>query len=372
MRWVRRVVIGLLVVVVLGGALTGFWVADRSLHPDHSKGPYGVRILGLRGDRIELSRTTDTASPGVYRLEWHGGWAQISAIVTRGKHDVVRRVDHLEGSAPAPETRARVREPYVGDPGLAFGLPFDDVAIPGAVGRLPAWVVPAPGSTWAILLHGYGGTREDMLYLVPALHAAGVPAMLVSYRNDPGAARGSHGFTLFGQAEWHDVDAAVAFARAHGATGVVLLGASMGGTVACEYLRHGSQSSFVRGAVLDAPGLDLRSDMHYGARTHGFRGPLNWAVIGLGQDVMRVWARMNFDDLDELAHAREFRVPILIFHGEADDVSSVAHSRTLARERRDLVRLVTTPRAGHVHSWNVDRSRYEATLTQFLHSVGVR
>jgi fermentation-respiration switch protein FrsA (DUF1100 family) len=208
-----------------------------------------------------------------------------------------------------------------------------------------------------------------MLYLLPVLHALGLPVMLVSYRNDPGAGHGSHGFTEFGQAEWHDVDAAVTYAKSHGATGVVLAGASMGGSVASEYLRHGTQASIVRAAVLDAPGLDLRSDMHYGARPHGLRGPLNWAVINAGQLAMRLWAGMNFSDLDQLAHARDFHGPILIFHGEADDTVWIGHSRRLAQERPDLVTLAAFPQAGHVESWNVDRARYEATLRAFLRRV---
>jgi dienelactone hydrolase len=182
-----------------------------------------------------------------------------------------------------------------------------------------------------------------MLYLVPALHALGLPVMLVSYRNDPGAGRGSHGFTEFGQTEWHDVEADVTYARAHGAKAFVLAGASMGGSVAAEYLRHGSQASLVRAAVLDAPSLDLRSDMHYGARAHGIHGPLNWAVINAGQVVMHLRAGLNLDDLDHLAHAGDFHVPILIFHGEADTTVWIGHSRQLAKERPDIVTLASFP-----------------------------
>jgi pimeloyl-ACP methyl ester carboxylesterase len=344
-----------------------------SLHPSRGQGPYRIRVLAL--DRthgvIRLSRTSDSAAPGIYRLEWRGGAVQVSAIVAEGDGAVVRHVDRSEGMPPAPGTRARVGNDFVGDPQQAFGFPSQDVAVAGPTGALPAWVVPGHGSTWAILLHGYGGTRADMMYLVPALHADGVTAMLVSYRNDPGAARGSHGRTLFGQAEWHDVDAAVSYARAHGATGVVLMGASMGGTVTTEYLRHSPQATFVRAAVLDAPGLDLRSDMHYGARAHGLHGAVNWAVICLGQDAMRVWAHLDFNDLDQLAHAGQLHTPMLVFHGEADDTVWIGHSRRLAQERPDLVTLAAFPGAGHVQSWNVDRARYEATLTAFLRRLGL-
>jgi pimeloyl-ACP methyl ester carboxylesterase len=363
---VRRIVAFVIVLVVVGLPVSGWFVADMSLHPSHSPVPYTVAVVSLHGDRIELRRTHDSSAPGVYRLEWTTGSAQISDVLARPGSDVVRRIDHIQGTPPAAGTKARIDDLYVGDPGHAFALPFQDVNVPGPAGNLPAWVVPGTSSTWAILLHGYSGTRGDMLYLVPALRALSTPLMLVSYRNDPGAGHGSHGFTEFGQAEWHDVDAAVAYARAHGATGIVLAGASMGGSVTSEFLRHSTQASIVRAVVLDAPGLDLRSDMHYGARPHGLHGVLNWAVINAGQLVMRLRAGIDFSDLDQLAHARAFHVPILIFHGAADDTVWIGHSRRLAQERPDLVSLATFPQAGHVESWNVDRTRYEAILTAFL------
>ena len=366
-RWGRRVAIGAGIVFVLGTVVGAWAVSEMVLHIDYSDAePYRLRVLAVSADTITL---TDSSALGRFRLEWPGGAGHVGTILARSSQGVRRALLDVEGAPPRPGTRARFGPDYRGDPGSALGLGFDDVEIPGPRGRLPVWVVPGSRPTWVLLIHGYGGTRQSELYAVPAIHAAGFGAMVVAYRNDPGAGRAPNGFTHLGQTEWRDVDAEVAWALAHGARDVVLDGASMGGAIALEEARHGSHRGAIRGVVLDAPALDFGQDIHSGARDRGASGPLGWWVITTGEWAMRMRAGIDFGDLDEIAHARELRLPILLFQGDRDRAAPVSGADAFARARPDLVTYVRVRGAVHVASWSVDRARYETALTRFLERV---
>ncbi len=63
-------------------------------------------------------------------------------------------------------------------------------------------------------------------------------------------------------------------------------------------------------------------------------------------------------------------MPILLFHSDQDDVVPIETSETLAEARPDIVKYVRVAGAPHVGAWNVDHVRYEATVSDFLQSVG--
>jgi pimeloyl-ACP methyl ester carboxylesterase len=73
------------------------------------------------------------------------------------------------------------------------------------------------------------------------------------------------------------------------------------------------------------------------------------------------WGRLDY--LDE---ANEIDVPILLFHGAEDDIVPVETSDALAELRPGLVTYHRVDDAKHLESWNLDRSRYEQLLIDFL------
>lgn len=142
---------------------------------------------------------------------------------------------------------------YDGDPKTALGLPFQDVSYPSEVGPMPAWLVPgtSPKSTWVIGVHGRNADKAETFRVMRTVHALGMPMLSIAYRNDVGAPPSQDRRNHLGDKEWHDVVSAMGYARAHGATGVVLYGWSMGGAMAMTTLQR--DPSFVRGVVLDSP-----------------------------------------------------------------------------------------------------------------------
>ena len=234
--------------------------------------------------------------------------------------------------------------------------------MPGELGPMPDWLVPGDSRTWAIVVHGINGTPQNGLRLVPSLHRAGLPTMLIAYREDLGAPDSPDGFHHMGLTEWRDLQAAARFAFAHGARHLILAGYSMGGAIVAQFMEHSPLAPRVSGLVLDAPALNWERILEFNATRMGFPSfaalPVEWAISA------RI--DVDWDSLDALRHPEDFQLPILLFHGEDDKVVPISTSDDFAAELPRWITYYRVPEAGHTESWNVDPKLYERRLEAFL------
>lgn len=263
---------------------------------------------------------------------------------------------------------------YAGDPAQAFGLAFETAEVATELGPAPAWLVepetgagpPGADSRWAIVVHGIGGRRENGYRFLPVLRAAGLPTLLISYRNDEDAPASPEGYYALGLTEWHDLEAAVALAGERGAESVVLVAESMGGGIVGQFLRNSELAAEVDAIVLDAPMLDFPDTLS--------------AMIGrLGAPLPRTVTRGALwlsslrlpIDLSQAAVTGEFVAfpgPLFVSHGANDRIVPVATSDRLVDERTSPTEYLRTP-ADHIFSWKQDPVRYDAALLAFLQSL---
>jgi alpha-beta hydrolase superfamily lysophospholipase len=370
--WIRRrrwwlVGGGILLLLVLAiGAALSWHFSSRVLVPDHSSWLEDVEVEAMPPGRIVLARTGDTERPGVYGLDWEGGHAIVGAIVGESAGTVTRRLREVHGYL-VPEMEVGV-EPnvFAGDPRQAFGVPFTEVGVPGELGRMPAWSIPGRSDTWAIVVHGINSTPQVGLRMVPTLRRAGLPTLLITYREDLGAPPSPDGLHHMGLTEWRDLEAAARYAIGRGARRLVLAGYSMGGALVTQFMQKSPLASRVDGLVLDAPVLDWRETLELNTTEMGFPAlaalPLEWAI---GARIDADW-----DSLDALQHSDDdLRLPILLFHGDDDEVVPISTSEDLAAELPRWVTFHSAPEAGHCEAWNVDPRLYERRFTQFLTRV---
>jgi uncharacterized protein len=344
------------------GAALSWHFSDRVLVPDHSSWLEEVKVEALPPGRIVLARGEDTERPGVYGLDWEGGHAIVGAIVGEDAETVTRRLRKARGYL-APEMEVGV-EPNVfsGDPGQAFGIPFANVDVPSELGPMPAWSIPGKGDTWAIVVHGINSTPQVGLRMVPTLRSAGLPTLLITYREDLGAPPSPDGLHHMGLTEWRDLEAAARYAIDRGARRLVLAGYSMGGALVTQFMQKSPLAARVNGIVLDAPVLDWRETLEFNTTEMGFPAlaalPLEWAID----------ARIDADwgSLDALQHSDDLQLPILLFHGEDDEVVPISTSEDLAAELPRWVTYRSAPEAGHCEAWNVAPRLYERRLAAFL------
>jgi pimeloyl-ACP methyl ester carboxylesterase len=354
----------IVVLALLGGALFAWQYSSVVLEPNHDW-QSSVDVEAVAGDRIVLDRSEESDRPGLYGLVWRGGHAIIGPILRSDGDSVTRRLRDVDGYLVAGVDADLDSDVFNGDPRATLGLPFAGVAVPGELGRLPAWVIPAaarPTGTWAIVVHGMNATRREGLRIAPALRGAGLTTMLISYRNDLGAPASPDGLHHLGLTEWRDLEAAVRYAVGHGARRLVLIGYSLGGAIIAQFMQQSPLAGRAAALVLDAPALDWRRVLEFNATQTGFpaiaANPLEWAIQ----------ARIDADwgSLDALEHTEDFRLPILLFHSEDDEVVPIGISDDFAEALPDEVTYFRVPEAGHTQSWNVAPGVYERRLRSFL------
>jgi len=257
------------------------------------------------------------------------------------------------------------------DPANAYGISFQEVTYPSRGGACPAWYVPGNSSTWIVMVHGLNASRTESLRALGPAHRAGLPALIISYRNDPGAPADPSGRHQYGATEWYDLEQAIGYATAHGATRVVLFGASMGGAVVASFLEHSPSASVVSGVVLDAPMLDLRETVDFGvaqSETPGLGIAPPQVLVTSAELLVGARYDLDWEQVDYLDDGW-LHVPALVFHGTTDHRVPLSTSEALEAAHPELVDLVRVPAAAHVESWNVDPVAYQAREAAFLTRV---
>lgn len=261
---------------------------------------------------------------------------------------------------------------YRGDPQVALGLDFETVTYTSELGAAEAWLVPAarPSSTWAVYVHGIGGIRENGYRLLSILHDAGLPVLMITYRNDIGghAPPGQPPFFSFGLTEWPDLAAAIDWAMEQGAEDVVIAAESMGAGIAGQYLVNEGPAK-VAALVLDAPSLDAPAI----AAGDAARLNLPFAdVLAAGVLwVQGIVGPVRISDAVSLDTVAAFPGPVFVAHGRGDRLVPFAISERLVEMRTGRTVFVTTA-AQHLRSFNANPTRYRGELLGFLTDLRTR
>ncbi|ANZ36412.1 peptidase [Lentzea guizhouensis] len=374
-RIIRVTVISLLSLLVLVTAALGgigWYYSGELLEPAEVPQRYPETSLGQDGDNVVLAESKLSTQAGTFGLVWPGGSAKVGEVVTAEDGRVERPL--LEGTAPPDGTKVRIEtDVYEGNPKTTLGLVYSEVRVPSELGEMPAWLVPAASKdTWVITVHGRGASREEALRVVPQLHTAGLPVLLITYRNDVGAPASPDGLYHLGDTEWRDVEAAIRYAQGQGAREVVLYGWSMGGAIVGQALARSSAAAVVSGVVLDSPVTDWTQTLDLQARN---RGVPTW-LTPVAELVSGWRADIDFDRFDLVRNPPATKPPTLVFHGTADGTVPAQSSRDLATAAHGLgwpLRYVEIPGADHTSGWNVATDTYRRELGDFLTSaIGVR
>ncbi|HEX4248328.1 MAG TPA: prolyl oligopeptidase family serine peptidase [Pseudonocardia sp.] len=373
-----------LLAVLLGGV--GWYYSSVLLKPVRGF-DCPDRVVAVRDGEVWLAPSRWAGQPGEWGLRWAGGLARVGPVLPALGSSPGAALDPsaepaLEPVAgmPGGVVRRPLRPgpvppvgPVMVDAGLydadpsARGLAFETVPVAAPLGDCPAWFVPATGSTWVIAVHGRGVDHRECLRVLPVPHRLGHPVLAISYRNDIGAPASPDGHYHLGDTEWQDLAASVEYALAHGATGLVLYGWSMGAAIIGAFLNRAPDAlaSPVRAVVWDSPMLDWRATL----RLQASQRHLPPGLTPLATAVTRRRIGIDFDQFDLVRRPPARRPPTLLLHGDSDTGVPVQTSRALAAEATRLgwpLRYVEVAGAEHTANWNVDPARYESAVADFL------
>jgi hypothetical protein len=263
---------------------------------------------------------------------------------------------------------------WSGDPWSARGIPFEDVTYPIEGGNADAWYVEGSSDTWMIFVHGKGAPKNEALRLLPFAVDRGYHAMVIEYRNDPGAPPDASGIYQYGVTEWKDVASATRHARSNGARDIVLVGYSMGGSNVLSFLLESPLRSQTAAVILDSPVLNLGSTVDHAAGQTQL--PLIQVSVPQSLTAVAKWIAgwrygIDWNETDYVTRSRNLQTPILIIQGSGDETVPSEPANELARLRPDIVTLSTPQGVGHVLAWNADPDGYEALVGAFLDNLGV-
>lgn len=347
-------------------------VYDGALAVIKPKPSFDLEVVSAQNDRVTLrpapaeNPSADWARDGTWGLVWEQGYGQMGSIIDVMGQQVTRNFRRIQAE-PSAGTRTRVDAgAWPENPQTAYGFSFSEVFPTSHLGSFPAWFLAGSKDTWMIFVHGKSSSRREALRILPIFVDAGYPTLVITYRNDDGAPPSPESSYRFGQTEWEDLEGAVRYAEAQGAKSVVLVGYSMGGAIVTNYLYRSPLSRRVRGVILDAPALDFEGVINYAAQQQSLPEIVTW----LGKTVSAWRFNIDWERWNLLHRAAELRVPILLFHGTADDVVPIQTSQALAAARADLVTYAQFEGASHARSWNRDPGFYEQRVKDFLDTLG--
>ena len=270
-------------------------------------------------------------------MPWAFGALALLALLPVGLHRAIR------GGLAAP----RVVETQA-----PSDLPWQAAVIPTCNGRrLHAWWIPTvAGAPALVVMHGWGGNAEMMLPLAGPLHAAGFALLLFDAR-------------CHGRSDDDDFASLPRFAEDLGA--------------AVDWLRTRPEVDPGRIGVI-GHSVGAGAALLLGSRRNDLRALVSLAAFGHPAWMMRRWLRAKgvpywplgayvlryvqwvighrFDDIAPVNTVRRVACPVLLVHGDADDIVPLADAQAiLAAGVNDGVRLLLVP-GSHDRYTDLDRS----------------
>ena len=290
---------------------------------------------------------------------------------TRGAGgEQTRPVLDVIGDAPKVGDRYGLTRDVWLDPEQA-GLDAQDVVITTPGGReFPAWQITVEGSTkWAILTHGKGASRSEMLRMARALHKNDYTVLIITHTGDVGAPPYDDGMVHFGRTEWQELQAAVEYADAQGAETIVLGGTSHGGAVTLGFLARGDLARKVDGVILDAPVSSFEDFIDEAAEFRSLpvvNQPLPESLEDAAKLAVAFRYGVDYSALDYTDIEGLIQVPLLTFQGASDQTVPRAVNDRFMREAGAGGTYVVVDGADHVLAWNVDPKGYDKAIKTFL------
>lgn len=316
-----------------------------------------VDVLEVGVGEITLAREDNSLLPGTWGLRTATSYGRMGDITASTTATVTRSYQGAEGSLSSGAAAVDMLA-YQGDPQRARGIPYEGLLVPSELGPMPAWLIAGSEPSWVIYVHGAGG-RAEALRSMGVAHDLGYSLLVISYRNDPGAAAAPDGLVTWGFEEWHEVEAGIEIALAGGAKNIFLMGSGLGGSAVITTLLQTSHIRSIRGAILDSPVLSLAAVDEARRPDAGFIGSWGRALASLRFGIE--WSRLN-----HVAGADELTRPVLLLHGSRDAATPVRLADEFAIALGANVDYQRFDAAGQGEAWNVAPDRYEAALRRFL------
>ena len=228
------------------------------------------------------------------------------------------------------------------------GLAYEDVSFTTEDGvTLHGWFVPGRGDVTWLWFHGNAGNVSDRLGNLKQLHdRLGVNVFLFDYRG-----YGQSEGTPSEEGLYLDAEAALAYLNSREdvrSDRIVYFGRSLGAAVAVDLAGHQP----AHGLILESP----LPSVAFVARQ------VSLLPAWLVQRILRA----RYDALSKIA---DVAVPLLVLHGDEDDIVPLDAGRRLFEAAQEPTQFYVIPGAGHNDTYVVGGGPYFAVLASFLEQL---
>ncbi len=238
-------------------------------------------------------------------------------------------------------------EPLISGTPKSIGLPFEDVYVTTSDGvRINGWYVPAEGATVTLLwFHGNAGNLSDRVHQLRQMHdQLRVNVFMIDYR-EYGRSEGE----VSEAGTYLDAEASLAYVRHRPDSSevrIVYYGQSLGSGVAVELARR----RLPDGLILEAPLLSIREMA---------KAAMPFFPVG-------ALISTKYDSLSKIG---AIHAPLLILHGDQDEVVPYAHGKRLFEAANEPKRFYAIAGAGHNDTYVAGGEGYFTALREFLLSL---
>lgn len=234
----------------------------------------------------------------------------------------------------------------IADPAYV-GLPFEEVSFAASDRvQLHGWFVPGEKEVTWLWFHGNAGNISHRLENLKLLHdELGVSVFLFDYRGY-GRSEG----TPSEEGTYRDGEAALSYLRSREDVDpdrIIYFGRSLGAGIAVELaISHPPFALILESPVPSIPELARR---HY--------------------PFLPVWPLLR-TKYDSLAKIEKVAAPLLVLHGDRDDVVPFGAGRKLFEAANEPKEFYTIRGAGHNDTYLVGGEEYFAVLRRFMEDLG--
>lgn len=225
----------------------------------------------------------------------------------------------------------------------------------------------APNATMEIMFHGYRGSAErDLCGGIQRCFALGRNVLLVDQRTSDG----SDGNVIsFGINESRDCLAWIDFAIKHFGPDVkiILTGISMGASTVIMAAGNDLPENVV-GVLADCGYNSPRDIIKKVIRQMHLPADLLYPFVKLGA---KIFGKFDLEETSPEEAIKNCKVPIILFHGDADDFVPCEMSKLNYDACTSPKRLVTIPGAGHGLGYMLDPEGYLKAVAEFFSENGV-
>ena len=236
---------------------------------------------------------------------------------------------------------------FIGDPS-DYGMPFEEVYFPTADGlTLHGWFVPGERELTWLWFHGNAGNISYRLDNIRLLHhRLGLNIFIFGYRGY-GLSQGKP------TEEGTYIDAEAALAYLHSRRDVspdkiLFFGRSLGSAIAVDL----ATKHQCLGLILESPPTSLMRMM-------------SQLFPSLPPDMLPI-------KYDSLSKIKRINVPLLVLHGDRDEVVPYQLGRELFEAANEPKQFYTIENAGHNDTYIIGGEGYIAALERFIQSLGAQ